>query len=253
MSAPSARYAGAAQIVRFNWPWYALALGVNAAAAAGVASGCFSSRLLEVVSVGLIAADYWLVASLAASHYVYDLSPVARGAWLEEAPTAGVTRVGVFHAGHDEASQAIAARLPKAELAVYDFFDARGHTEASLLRARREGARDLRAVAIGHGPVPRPDATLDLACVVFAAHEIREDVARANFFREIRRVLAPGGRLLIVEHLRNVANFAAYGPGFFHFLPRSTWLRAFNDAGLKMTKEASCTVFVRVFVLERPR
>src|SRR5436190_6210 len=67
--------------------------------------------------------------------------------------------------------------------------------------------------------LPFAGGTLDALFLVFAAHEIRRPELRLRFFQELRRTLAPRGRLLIVEHLRDPANFAAFGPGFFHFLP----------------------------------
>jgi hypothetical protein len=52
------------------------------------------------------------------------------------------------------------------------------------------------------------------------------------------------GRVVIVEHLRDLANFAAFGPGFVHFHSLATWRRAWESAALRLADE-----FVRVFVL----
>ena len=52
----------------------------------------------------------------------------------------------------------------------------------------------------------------------------------------------------MIEHMRDPANFLAFGPGFVHFFSRSTWLRALSDAGLSVREEFALTPFLRGFV-----
>lgn len=239
--------AGVARIVRFNWPWYAGALAVTFAALGALGSGALSPPLRALGVAALAAADLWLLASLAVSHYLYDRSPVARGAWLDLAGDGAIRRVGVFHAGHDEATAVAARRLPGAELRAFDVYDPERSSSPSLERARARAP--ARALPAPLRALPLANGALDLALVVFAAHEIRARTDRAAFFRELARALAPDGRALVVEHLRDGWNFLAYGPGAFHFLSRSTWLESFRDGGLAIQREARCTPFVRLFRL----
>ncbi|MBA3685567.1 MAG: class I SAM-dependent methyltransferase, partial [Planctomycetes bacterium] len=102
---------------------------------------------------------------------------------------------------------------------------------------------------VGAGPLPLPDAWADAVFVLFAAHEVRDDAERAALFCELRRVLAPGAAIHVVEHLRDPANVLAYGPGAWHFLARATWLRTFAAAALHVTSERRMTPFLRWFVL----
>jgi hypothetical protein len=56
---------------------------------------------------------------------------------------------------------------------------------------------------------------------------------------------------VVVEHLRDLANTLAFGPGALHFLPRREWLRLAAASGLALHDEARLTPFVRAFFLAR--
>lgn len=242
-------FSGVLKIVRFNWPWY---LGAIAAAAAGVlaiASGALAGPWTALATSGLFVAAFWMLVSLAVSHYVYDRSSVSRGEWLASVDTGFAGRAAIFHAGQDEASQIVAALRPSARVVVFDFHDTGRAGTPSLERARRSAPG--RPAAIDLASIPLAENALDLALVVFAAHEIRRDAERASFFREVARTLTENGRVLVVEHLRDTWNLLAYGPGAFHFLSRRSWMRSFEAAGLEVVRETSLTPFVRVFELAR--
>jgi SAM-dependent methyltransferase len=100
--------------------------------------------------------------------------------------------------------------------------------------------------------LPYADGAFDTLFLLFAAHELRRPASREGFFRELRRVLAPGGLLLLVEHARDAANFAVFGPGFTHFLAAGEWRRLAALTGFDLAREHRMTPFVRVFHLRNP-
>jgi ubiquinone/menaquinone biosynthesis C-methylase UbiE len=70
-------------------------------------------------------------------------------------------------------------------------------------RLRRRAARSGRDAEIGSATadrLPFPDASFDTAVVTFTLCSIPDEQAA---LREITRVLAPGGRLLFLEHVRS--------------------------------------------------
>jgi SAM-dependent methyltransferase len=238
---------GAIKIVRFNWPWYAGAAAVLLAGAALLGADALGPAASAALAAVLLVAAFWLVTSIAVSHFVYDRSPVSRGGWLDRVDASRVRRAAVFHAGVNEAASTVNRRLANADVRTFDFYDASRNGTPSLVRGRAiDGSVGERAAADG---IPLEDGAIDLGLVVFAAHEIRDAADRARFFRELARSLAPEGRILVVEHLRDAWNLLAYGPGAFHFLSRRTWRRSFTEGGLRLIGEEPCTPFVRVFEL----
>lgn len=236
--------AGVARILRFNWPWYAGALAATALGLAALAwwipPGAWRVAAVAAMAIG----DGWLVLSLVVSHAVYDRSALGRGGWLDGIEARSVA---ILHAGHDEASAHVARRLPGAVRHVFDICDPAAGISPSLRRARAAAAH--AATAVPAAGIPLADGAVDLAVVVFAAHELRDAGARTAFFRELARIAGPSGRILMVEHLRDAWNFLAYGPGCLHFLPRRVWLATFAAAGLRLSEDATCTPWVHVFEL----
>ena len=241
------------QIVFFNWPFYA-------AAAVAVATAPFVlphlpdwwwMRVPAVTAVGLSA--LWLVTSLVVSWIVYDRSQLMRWDWVLQALGFNPRSWVNIHAGHDESSQALRRIFPGARGQVLDIFSPEVMTAPSIARARLR--RGLSAAIAGtpadYRRLPLPSGTIDVATLLLAAHELRSDEARGALFTDLRRVLGPGGRVVVAEHLRNCANFLAYGPGVLHFHSRRTWVRCFSRHRFDVHSEFSITPFVRIFVLRR--
>jgi SAM-dependent methyltransferase len=227
MIAGRTRFQGARHILRFNWQWYALALAVA----------------VVLPPIVVAPAILWSVLSLAVSHYVYDRSPLYRFTWLSlPVPPRSCVHL---HAGFDETSALLGQVFPEATHRVFDLYDPAEMTEPSIARARNTTAphADWRAL-------PLPTAGADAVFLLFAAHELRRAPARVALFREAARVLRTGGRIVVAEHLRDWANFFAFGPGFFHFLPERAWREAARDAGLRVRRRFRVTPFVAVFELE---
>ncbi|MDQ6615338.1 MAG: class I SAM-dependent methyltransferase [Actinomycetota bacterium] len=92
--------------------------------------------------------------------------------------------------------------------------------------------------------LPLRSGSLDAIVLVFSAHEIRDREQRAGLFDEFGRPLAPGGRVILVKHLRDWANVAAFGPGAWHFQTRRTWMAVAERVGFGLIHEVHKTHFV---------
>ena len=229
------RLTGVRQVVRFNWPAYAAVAGLMVAALAA------PRRLRWPLAAGALAGAWFAGASLVVTNLVYDRSEFASWDWPRPLLKRPPRRVAVLHAGLDNASMQLRRLWPSAEIQVVDFYDPVKMTEPSIARARqgRRHGDDLSELQPG----------LDAAFVVLAAHELRTDEDRAAFFSQVANSLAPDGRLVLVEHLRDLPNALAYGPGALHFLPRMDYMDAFHEARLAVLQERPMTPFLRLFVL----
>lgn len=249
MNAARGTYLGVWNIVRFNWPMYLTAIAVLLITSAL----CFitADRLIFWIGICIIlGALYFLVGSLGVSHWIYDRSQLYRWSWFERAVQDNRPAcIALCHAGFDEVSCALIQRFPNSQWHLLDHFDPSQMTEASIHRARRTYPPPAETLQVAYNRWPQVVASLDVVFAMFAIHELRRPAERAAWFREAADRLNPQGRIVLVEHVRDLANFLAFGPGFLHFHARSTWQRDWQSAGLKLTDEFRITPWVRVFVL----
>lgn len=238
---------GVTNIIRFNWPFYALA--ATALADAGLVSIFSEGPWRFWASILTICVAVPVMVSLMVSAYVYDLSGLYDFHWLDDILLKKDGSFANINAGFDETTSILRLRYPSAHVASYDFYDPTYHTEPSIHRARLAYPAAPDAITITTAHIPAQANSLDAIFLLFAAHEIRDAGERERFFGECHRVLRPGGQVIVLEHLRDTANFAAYNIGFFHFLPLRSWLSAFQVTGFTLTRQQRINPFVTVFKL----
>jgi SAM-dependent methyltransferase len=238
-------------ILRFNWPWYACAGVVLAAAVVLIACVDCKWAIKVACAVTIFPALFWAIGSLAASYWIYDCSDVKDCRWLARFPKLSPAAAANVHAGFDETSSQLRNAFPGADLQVWDIFDPGTMTEGSILRARESKGCGSETVRVNPAHLPARDESFDAVFAIFAAHEQRSSAGRLALVKEFARILKPEGRVFIVEHLRDWRNFVAYGPGFFHFFSGREWLRVANAAELRLSIDFTVTPFVKVFCFKR--
>lgn len=243
------RWQGTRQIVSYNWPFYAVALGAVAGARWAQRRVKGPRWMSHLSAAGSGFAVFWTLASVAASWWVYDRSALYRWSWLREVFPQSPQSWANIHCGLDESTSALRALFPGTQSQVLDIFAPHEMTEPAIRRARKLTPALVAATPSDYRALPLPDASLDAVFLLFAAHEIRARRGRERLFNELRRVLRPGRCVVLLEHTRDGANFAAFGPGFFHFFPRKEWRALAKGAGFVIERESAFTPFVRLFVL----
>ena len=242
-------YQGVLNIVRFNWHFYLFA--------------GLSILLMLVVSYLIGELMFWpciVVAtvifasasiSLIVSCYVYDQSGLYDFSWFRQFSRKGNRNLVNIHAGFDETSSILKKHFPDAALQVFDFYDPARHTEVSIERARREYPPYNGTVKIVTSELPVTENSVDIIFNIFALHEVRDREERIHFLKEQVRALRHDGKVVLIEHLRDLPNFLAYNIGFFHFLSGREWNYNFQQAGLCVNDKLKITPFVTVFILRK--
>ncbi|MFI2765294.1 methyltransferase domain-containing protein [Streptomyces echinatus] len=243
------RRSGVRDVIAYNWPRYAAALATAAGLAA--VSGRLPPAPRALARAGSAAAVGLLASATAASWLVYDRSELYGYGWLDAVLAQEPAAHLVVGTGLDEASDVLAARWPASRQTTVDLYDPAVMTEASVRRARRRVPPPAHALPGRPDALPVAAAAVDAVFLVFAAHELRRAEQRRRLFEECARVLRPGGRLIVVEHLRDGANTAVFGPGAWHFWPRAEWLRLAGHAGLRPVAERRIAGLVTAFAFAR--
>jgi len=242
------RPSGAVRIFLYNWPTYAATL------AGAVALVLVASRISPLARDAAVLAGsgavLWAALSLVVSFYVYDQSPLSLGSWVPALLPERCESWATIHAGLD-AEIDLDAVMPGLCVGRLDIFDPKIMTAPSIGRARHQTPAEKPATRCHPTALALGDGACDAVIVAFTAHEIRDRDARERFFDEVRRALRTGGRMLLVEHVRDLANFAAFGPGYLHFVARAEWLRLAARAGLAQRSEARITPWVMALLLEK--
>ena len=236
-------------IARFNWPLYTIALVVSMATLAGtfLVSGTLAKPACAAAFLG---ASYFVFGSLLVSHLIYDRSDLYRWQWLERA-LQGVSANDIIfcHSGFDEASNALKQKFREARWLVLDHYDPAKMTEPSIHVARRLFPPTPDTLPASYNAWPAGDQSADVIFGLLAIHELRSEDELREWFSEAARSVRKGGRIIVVEHLRSLPNFLAFGPGALHFHSRETWRRAWERAGIRATDEFPITPWLRAFIL----
>jgi SAM-dependent methyltransferase len=246
------RFQGLVQIVRFNWTFYAIAGAASSAAIVLATRPQLAPSIRDALLIGVGIAMYFVLASLIASFWIYDCSRLGKWRWIADELPDPPRRWLNLHCGLDESTPALRQIFPDSAGRVFDIFDAAEMTEPSITRARALACPAIAPERVRYDQLPVETASIDAAFLLLSAHELRHHPARVKFFRELRRALRPGGRIVLAEHLRDAANFLAFGPGFHHFHTAAAWRLAAREAGLAIDRELRITPFIAVFNLRRP-
>lgn len=211
-------FQGVLNILSFNRHFYVFGL---AALTVTVVSRLLAPWPGIVFPVTVAAILIGMLMPLVVSAYVYDFSGYYDLHWMAELVKGyhHASLIVNINAGFDETSFLLKDKFPGSELKAFDFYDAKRHTEPAIKRARKVswGYPNTRQIASDH--IPLPDHSVDLVFLLSAVHEIRSNDEKAVFLKECRRICRPGGKVVMVEHLRDLPNFVAFSVGSRIFSP----------------------------------
>lgn len=241
------KFQGVLNILSFNRHFYIFGIAVLALIIISHQIFEWSDILYWIIIISFL---YGLMMPLLVSAYVYDFSGYYDFKWLKKCKIdeSEVKQILNINAGFDETSFIIKNNFPNADLKVFDFYDAEKHTEPAIVRARKvslvyPGTQHMKS----HSLVMN-DNSADLIFLLSALHEIRSNDEKIKFLKECYRVCKPSGKVIMVEHLRDLPNFFAFSVGFTHFFSRKVWKNAFKNSGFNTFEEVKFTPFMSIFI-----
>ncbi len=238
----------AVSLARYNWPLYLTCCLVAAVGFTIWTTQLGPPPVLYLGLFGAVVATWYAIASFVAFHIMFDRPDFLSGDWLTrcvELPPQSCVQLSICV---EETTLPVPKIFPLAEYIELDLFDESLMTESAIARAKQKSG-DSPILAAKPDALPLSDNSSELTVVTLVAHEIRDASQREALFRELARITTPGGRLVIAEHLRNVAAAAVFGPGLFHFYPRFTWITLAKNTELEIEYEFDITPFFHIFVL----
>lgn len=244
------KFKHALSLARYNWPLYLVCFITATVSffAAGMTSFPATARIVAVCC-GAVAAWY-AITSFVAFHLMFDRPEFLSGQWLVRCVRDTPQTCVQLSVCVEQTTLPIQLVFPQSICTNLDLFDSSTMTEPAIARAKQaaESSASLRA---NPAALPLDDDSSELTVVTLAAHEIRNPELRKSLFSELSRITTSHGRLIIAEHLRNFPAALAFGPGLFHFYPRSEWAALAKMAGFRIESEFDITRFIHIFVLDR--
>jgi SAM-dependent methyltransferase len=142
----------------------------------------------------------------------------------------GPVVVADLHIGTYRHAYAMAELLPEATIHTVDCWNVKGPPAEEAI----QDVRDLEPPPTHHPRIkplradeftlPLLDASCDVVVFGFGTHEIPRDGPRQKVFQEARRILKPGGKVLMFEHGYDFHNYLIFGPVIHHVTTRQDWL-----------------------------
>ncbi len=240
------RFQGVLNIVSFNRHFYVVGMLVLSLIITSQIVFKWSNTLLFGIILLFL---YGFIVPLIVSAYVYDFSKYYTFNWLDAVLNSDLNpkKIVNINAGFDETSFSIKNKFPEANLKVFDFYNVKEHTEPAIIRARKVTQEYPNTQQIKSNHIPLTDNAVDVVFLLSAVHEIRKEEEKVLFLKECHRICKPGGKVIIVEHLRDFPNFLAFSVGFTHFFSKRVWSRVLKKAGFEIIEETKFTPFMSIF------
>lgn len=240
------KFQGVLNILSFNRHFYLCGIGVLALF---IASNLLIEWSYTFYWFIIVAFVYGLIMPLIVSVYVYDFSGYYNFEWFKNFKIEDLSKNLILNinAGFDETSFIIKNKFPLSDLKVFDFYNAKQHTEPAIIRARKVSLVYPKTQQIKSSFFPVDNNSVDIIFLLSATHEIRLHEEKIQFLKECHRVCKPNGKVVMVEHLRDFPNFLAFSFGFTHFFSSSVWGNAYAKAGFSTFKETKFTPFMSIF------
>ena len=160
-----------------------------------------------------------------------------------------------LHFGTWRVSRQALELLPEASVHSVGIHDAEGESEAAVRDVWKfERPPHHPRVSCEHGrpdSLPLSDNAVDVVIMGFGIHEVHAGPERTTLMDEIKRVLRPHGKVLLVERGWSPLLLFVFGPLFLHFTPAKEWEAWLRNDFMNVHRDSQYRL-VDIFVASNP-
>ncbi len=239
----SRRYYGTRQHVAAHWPRYLLGFGglslaILVTALIGAARNWWA--LLPLALAALLILLYFFGASLWAAYWQHDARDY--DLLFDVAGLRPEDRSVHLTLGQRHRALGLARRLTSGHLAVVDVYNPQLVANSAVARARRQAPPPVTDPRLswqeaGLDLLPFPNNSVRAVTLAYVVAEFWQLGDRQRLLTEIHRILRPEGRLVMIERVRNRAQWLSLGPAAWRLRPARYWRQLLAEAGFELQRE----------------
>jgi SAM-dependent methyltransferase len=210
---------------------------------AGVAIGLDRQwyALIPLSLILLLVAGYFLAASLWAADRVYGNEEVINQLF-RMGRIKPIQDLAVIDLGLRRHAVTVARRLSTGHVTAIDLYNPQLTPSKNLARARNQSARPTADPRLSWQDgnlalLPFPDGSLPAVLLIEVVSEFWQAGDRARLLGETRRIVSPGGRVLLVERIRTPTAILTAGPAALRLPAPDEWSVLVRDAGLQIQEQ----------------
>ncbi len=257
---PQGRLDNTRRYLRSHWPaffgLYGLLVLTVVLLGAGLASGWYA--LVPFALAVMLVAGYVLAGALWTAYQTYDgPGPQIIAQLIDYAQLHPDDKIVCIDLGLRATAVEVARRLITGQVTAIDVYNPQSNPGTPLRRARaaaRKPGPDPRLEWID-GRIellPMPDQSVRLVFMNEILSEFWLPEERARLLEEVRRILLPGGRLLLAERHRTRTNLLFSGLATSTLPPAETWHALLLRADFRIEREDSLRGLVYCARADRP-
>ncbi|MCW5864207.1 MAG: class I SAM-dependent methyltransferase [Anaerolineae bacterium] len=257
---PQGRLDNTRRYLRSHWPaffgLYGLLVLTVVLLGVGLASGWYA--LIPFALAVMLVAGYVLAGALWTAYQTYDgPGPQIIAQLIDYAQLRPDDKIVCIDLGLRATAVEVARRLITGQVTTIDVYNPQSNPGAPLRRARaaaRKPGPDPRLEWID-GRIellPMPDQSVRLVFMNEVLSEFWLPEERARLLEEVRRILVPGGRLLLAERHRTRTNLLFSGLATSTLPPAETWHALLLRADFRIEREDSLRGLVYCARADRP-
>lgn len=152
------------------------------------------------------------------------------GRLLSKAGINGNIQLADIHIGTYRHTYQFANLLPEATIHSIDCWEDGFSSEQAISDVRALEPAPvhndrIRPIKVKDFEIPLSNAVCDVVVFGFGTHEIPAGSERDKIFDEAKRILKPGGKLIMFEHGIDFQNFLIFGPVINHVTKHKEWVK----------------------------